>query len=809
MKKVIFFFVWAICAISPISVDAKMNKDRSVLAHATSYAQVKFQAGESRKITLIYQNIGTETWVNDKKQISVILVGASSHMYHPTWIAKDISGFLNEGRILPGAKASATFYIHAPEKPGVYTEKFVLSNRKNLYIKGSASFVRFVVTDARGIDRHQPLVTSIKPDIKTGIQILSVETSKTPVLDSSSVAVSISTKLKFNENDWKAEIISRGGSEFQIEAGMVGSAIIQYKNTGTAIWTKTGLSKVELQTDGGDEDQFQDASWPSVHVVATLKEEKVLPNQIGTFTVNLRAPEIPGMYNEDFILMAASGTKITGSEIGWKVRVPMTVSMMMKGVPDGAYGDGLTPQAQTYKAILLVQNTKALTLLGNGRQAVTFGFKNEGTAIWNNLSARLISVSPLLQGRQGWVRDESWLNSFEPQQSISRIAPGEIGYLGFTVKAPAKKGNYTAKFVLRADGQNIENGMIEIPITVTADGWIGPGDTKPTPSANPSGNSTVSNSNSAGYAAPALNPAPLNGDISSLPEEPLIRVGLFKTLDNTMVIRGVNMGFTMSESGNKICDFSAGESVTVVYDRGARVMRANGPRCSAQTTGIYVAEGVEKWSPLEITDFSHPVGWLPGANDNTFRGKLELRYTPATDAVWVINELPIELYLKGLAETSDVSPMEFQRALLTAARTYALYHVYRGTKHADESYTVDATYDQVYRGYGAEARSPSIVAGIESTRGQIVTYGGSVAITPYFSRSDGRTRSWGEVWYGGSKYPWLIGVAVPEDAGKILWGHGVGMSATGALIMAAREGKTYDAILKYFYTGIELRRAYK
>jgi peptidoglycan hydrolase-like amidase len=34
------------------------------------------------------------------------------------------------------------------------------------------------------------------------------------------------------------------------------------------------------------------------------------------------------------------------------------------------------------------------------------------------------------------------------------------------------------------------------------------------------------------------------------------------------------------------------------------------------------------------------------------------------------------------------------------------------------------------------------------------------------------------------------------------------MSATGALGMAA-DGYTYDKILKYFYTGIELRKAYK
>ena len=149
---------------------------------------------------------------------------------------------------------------------------------------------------------------------------------------------------------------------------------------------------------------------------------------------------------------------------------------------------------------------------------------------------------------------------------------------------------------------------------------------------------------------------------------------------------------------------------------------------------------------------------------------------------------PFELYLRGLAETSEISPFEYQKALHTAARTYANYHIRRNTKHGGV-FHIDAKYDQVYRGYGAEARSPSITRAVNETRGKIVTYNGELAITPYFSRSDGRTRSWGEVWYGGSNYPWLVSVPVPwdEEAGRTLWGHGVGLSATGALD-AANDG---------------------
>jgi hypothetical protein len=372
-------------------------------------------------------------------------------------------------------------------------------------------------------------------------------------------------------------------------------------------------------------------------------------------------------------------------------------------------------------------------------------------------------------------------------------APGQIGFLGFTIKAPAKHGNYTASFQLYADGQMVQDGLIDIPITVTADGAMDNTDTAtPVPSTS----------------VPVTPSTPSSlVDVSSLPAEPIIRVGLFATTDDQMVVRAVSGGFALSQNGSQVCHFTSGQSVTVSYDRSAAVSKASGPGCTTQSSGVYVAVADDGISPLELTDFSRPVSWLPGANDNKFRGKLELRYTPATKNVWIINELPIEWYLKGIGETSNSSPMEYQKALLTAARTYAMYHVQHASKHADESYIVDAKYDQVYRGYGAEARDPAVVAAVDATRGQIVTYNGTLAITPYYSRCDGRTRAWTEVW-GGTAKPWLVSVSVPWDQGKTLWGHGVGMSATGAL-GAAADGWLYDHILNYFYTGTGLTRIYQ
>ena len=196
-----------------------------------------------------------------------------------------------------------------------------------------------------------------------------------------------------------------------------------------------------------------------------------------------------------------------------------------------------------------------------------------------------------------------------------------------------------------------------------------------------------------------------------------------------------------------------------------------------------------------------------GENDNRQHGTLEFRYIENRQRVWAINELPLDLYVKGIAEIPADWPLEAQKAQAIAARTYALYYVLAGGKHASQSHILNAGfYDQVYHGHGAELRRPALTRAVEETRGQVVTYNGEVVSTPYFAQSDGRTRSWAEV-YGSPPRPWLQSVVTQYDAGKTMRGHGIGMSQMDAY-GRARDGATFDNILKYYYTGIELKRAY-
>lgn len=300
-----------------------------------------------------------------------------------------------------------------------------------------------------------------------------------------------------------------------------------------------------------------------------------------------------------------------------------------------------------------------------------------------------------------------------------------------------------------------------------------------------------------------------------LNETPIIRVGLYNTKN------------TQEMSCNKICDVIAGKKVIassissgtkfkVSYDAKTKAYSLVYGALTLKSPDYLRIVPREQDNVVTLHSFDSRPKWNTTLNFNQFRNIIEYRYAPKTAKIWLINELPISQYLKGMAETSNASHAEFQKTIMTAARTYALYHYLRGldngmdyasTKHATEFYHVDSENDQVYRGYGSEMKMPNLAKAIDETEGVVVTYNEKLVITPYFSRSDGRTRSWQEVWYG-EKKPWCVSVEVPQDKGQSLWGHGVGMSARGALVMARDEGKKWSSILTYFYQGTKLTKIY-
>ena len=279
----------------------------------------------------------------------------------------------------------------------------------------------------------------------------------------------------------------------------------------------------------------------------------------------------------------------------------------------------------------------------------------------------------------------------------------------------------------------------------------------------------------------------------------------------------------------RIAVFTAGESdaVSVTADDAFTVKESNGSE-KEYTAGAIAAV---TWSVSRDTKFipknagtiftikSYELfNWNKTVNFNSFRGALELRYSPKSKKVWVVNELPLDDYIAGLGEALETDNSEYQKAFSVASRSYALFHLLRGGKYgSDEVFHLNNTSsDQVYKGYAWEKYAPKLAGAARTTSGEIMKYNGAVARAVYSSDSGGITRN--ACNYFGKEfctpdYGYLAGnVKDPEgtirrDASVQSASHGVGMSATGARRLA-EQGYTYKEILAYYYLGISIEKSY-
>ena len=174
----------------------------------------------------------------------------------------------------------------------------------------------------------------------------------------------------------------------------------------------------------------------------------------------------------------------------------------------------------------------------------------------------------------------------------------------------------------------------------------------------------------------------------------------------------------------------------------------------------------------------------------------------------LINAIDLETYLAGLAEEPDSEPDEKQKAFAIAARSYAAYWMlpdHRKFEGMPYDGTDSPATFQTYGGVAFEKANPVWVKIVEETRGKVLTYKGSVLRAPYFSSDTGKTRTPDEA--GWANFPLAEEVFYAKEdpwcKGKVLAGHGVGMSGCGAGGQA-REGKTAEEILAYYYPGTAL-----
>ena len=580
---------------------------------------------------------------------------------------------------------------------------------------------------------------------------------------------------------FEASVVTIPKADLVMEPGSTQIISLSFKNIGTTTWKKTGKSYVSLYTFAPKyrASIFRSDKWSDYTQAALLKETSVAPNKTGSLDLVLKAPIAEGDYKETFKLAAEDTTWIPGSEITIQVKVQKPKPKKTEPVPEAV----VSPAPKSgLSAMLLLRSAK--TVVAEAGQSVPYriGIKNTGTVAWN---AREIRASNVAIASVNSVNLAAATPTNVTMSSKDSVTPGALDLIDFTFNAPASKGLYTIRYQLAVDKVLIPDFFIDIPVEVTT----GSGEALESPI--------------------VVSPNEIQSSQTIL--EPTLRIGVLIVDQETdwNVEISCNTAWKLIDGeGGLLGELEKNQMVRAFYKNQRYYF--NRGKGIEQTHQYLRFVPNEKEAICKIENFDQRKTRRAAYPDNEFRDVLELRYNKAKDRTWVINELPIEEYLYGLGETSNISHPEFKKALIVTARTYGIYNWERATKHASEYFHMNNSGDdQVYKGYGYEVRNPNIRLATEETRGVTVNYQNATAITPYFSRSDGRTRDWSEVW--GGSVPWAKSVSAPCDArkGRQLWGHGVGMSATEALCMAEEGGKNWKEILHYFYQGIDLQKRWE
>ncbi len=528
------------------------------------------------------------------------------------------------------------------------------------------------------------------------------------------------------------------------------TAWFDLKNTGNVNWQNSGNKNVKLGADH-PRDKAGAFSTMSGTRIGLLQQSVVKPGEVGRFVVTVKAPDI-----NDTITQALTPV-VEG--LTWMADKNLNLSTFVYQRDFAAATVGIV----------------RIEAPANTTQNTTIRIKNIGGQTWDRSNG---AVTPLIK-KTGVSRTKIISTSMVE----SSVAPGETGTFTLQVGLPKtfasdklKFDVYMGKVKMTKKTTTIHiKKQIQSPVVVPQ-----------VPLYTPSYTSPASSSSTAPTTPDMVTQGVVRVHIGFTGSTPVISASEPFQLD----LGGTTHAFSSNE---KVAVTVSGGAYSVTGSNYSQVVSSPPRFTTISPTGI-----------MRIDNFERRPEWDATLNDNEFRGILEVR------SEGVINEIGIEDYLRGMAETPNSEPMEKKKAIIVAARTYAVYYstVGKGKKFPGKPYDLDddPEHTQKYRGYGVEKRSPNSVKSVEDTRGMVIKYLGRIVLAPYFSTSNGTTLSAREAW-GWQDAAYLPSVDDPYCVGRIRAGHGVGMSGCGALGMA-KNGSTYDQILQYYYKGVTLEKIY-
>ncbi|MBT5503387.1 SpoIID/LytB domain-containing protein [Candidatus Falkowbacteria bacterium] len=456
------------------------------------------------------------------------------------------------------------------------------------------------------------------------------------------------------------------------------------------------------------------------------------------------------------------------------------------------------------QANLFYQSLDTVNIKPN--QAFTFNlsYKNEGTSTWTKESVYLKSMSTALKFRHNF-----WPDAFHPAQlQEEEVNPGETGTFKFALQAPKNINEYVGKFVLVRDNIMISGGTVEISMNVVN---------------NPEDYSTAKNTTQEEVAQTEpetvetklkavctlkLNIASVDAGLDNVTcaeqfdiEEkgPNIEVGILNT-DNFIRIKNSKAWQVYDENDILLASVPADTILQFNYINAKGEYVFDFINKTVRTkTNLYLRNS--NHGIFTITSLDDIPTWNKTLNYNQFTGDLHLNYYEPKDRTWLIEILPLESYLKGIKETSNSDPIEYQKAMIIAARTYALYHLNKFEVEDSFFDVYPDERDQVYKGYVIESIMPNQMKAVKETEGVVLTHNSEVIIAYYSAQSGGQTTNINNL-------PYLNTVKTPYSAKYGKWGHGYGIDQVDAKARAKQLNWTYDEILNYYYKNIDIEKIY-
>jgi len=583
-----------------------------------------------------------------------------------------------------------------------------------------------------------------------------------------------------------------------IPAGDSKKVTVTFKNIGTATWYSTGRHFVSAYTmiPRYHDSIFAGNDWIAADQPVKI-DGTIAPGEIGTVTIDLHAPNKPGEYQEDFYLASEMHTWMRGGYFYFKIHVtnPRPAVSSFASSLSTTTVDATTAIAKPFDARIISQSMTHISAVGGARIPLILDIQNGGSMTWSSYA--IIAQAPVRITNNNTTGisfgDTSWVSQSVVVDSQQIVAPNKILKKTVIFRAPSKAGTYKATFYIQVAGQVFPSAVASVTIDVTSNAL-------------------------AVYRAPVLSKDSLPVlalQSVRLASEPYISVGLWEDPKESVLFRSMDDVYLVFAGTQQMGQVPIASLATLTKKGESYIFSSSGLDF---TTNKYIRLQ-PKDNPhaiFTITNLDRHISWKGSTNFNEYHGAVEYRSSINGAHSFIINDLLLSDYVKGVAENDNNAPIEYLKAQMVVERTYAYYIAKDTNKHTDDHFDVSAgTADQLYLGVLSEQVMPNFVSAVQATRGYMVTYdtdnnpatANAVVITPYFGHSDGHTRSWSQVW-GGSAKPWLVSVPAQYDQGLSLYGHGVGMSQNDAMERAKKEGLNWKQLLTYYYRGTSVEKMY-